>query len=543
MKISERDTRDPMGRRVDIYRLVRYVDSVSFESSSPVSDDDMRELLWQAFAEIGSGNRRLRERDLPVFFGRIERPSENTLYAIGMPEQTQIEACHALQAVAESFGPIVDWGRQVPRDLGAQPFGRYLHGTSIFYADPFVEQPEDPRWEWRSYEVLVEPNRAPRSRLPAIEVEADRFHDPTSWLGLMPAILEMIEEMTGAASYRSLRSAVKRHFGIDVREIDSPDFPHYGILSPGWLTERGCEMTVLLRASLPVELKYVVLAHELAHFTRHFLFVYLNQFVEQASWTAPALEGSYLDMIDEKVGSLRRLEEDANVLASYLLIPPRYPLEAMAAMIHERGRTLSGAELAWRFLQPLFPEGALEGGSWRELDEAQDRLLADLASPDGLDPASPDTLYLAMLSAVLLREEYMAGRKIESVNHDLGALMEAVGNAMEAASDPEGLDQSRLRGRRSGGEEAEISGELSSLRRSLPPIEAESGVMPERLPLAPTSGNPSGEEDGRWRSPLAPELRSENVAEWQAKFPRHTVMLYPFQKPLPKDFEWPTRLD
>lgn len=542
MKVSERDTRDPLGRTVDVYRLVRYVYSICFESSSPIANEEMRELVWRAFSEIGSGNRQLRERDLPVFFGRISGPSENTIYTIGLPERTQIEACHALQEVARSRGRIVDLGRAVPRDIGARPFGRYLHGSSIFYADPFAEQPADRRWEWRSYEIVAVPNRSPRSPLPAIDVEAGRIHDPTSWARLMPAILEMVEEMTGAASYRSLRSAMKGSFGIEVREVESPDFPHYGILSPGWLSERGCEVTVLLRASLPVELKYVVLAHELAHFTRHFLLIYLNQFVEQASWTAPELETSYLDLIDEKVGNLSRLEEDANVLSSYLLIPPRYDLEAMASMISERGRPLSDAELAWRFLQSLFPEGALNEGSWRELDDTRERLVGDLAVPDDLNSASADTLYLAMLRAVLGRDEYMAGTEIESVNKDLSQLTEAIGDVLQDAYGSKGLERSRLR-RGDRAARSTISAELSSLRRSLPPLDAEGQAAPERLPLAPTSGNRSGKADGRWRSPLAPEHHAKTVADWQAEFPFHAVILYPFQKPVSKDFEWPTRLD
>ena len=146
--------------------------------------------------------------------------------------------------------------------------------------------------------------------------------------------------MIGPTSYKSLRLAVKQHFGIKVQEECNSDFARYGSLMTGWIDNRGCPLVIHIRATLP-GLKYIVLAHELAHFTLHFPLLYCGQLIEQLAWSVPELELAYYSIMMRHLhGDPTLIEHDANIFASYFLIPPRYDLTQWQAICLRAARNL-----------------------------------------------------------------------------------------------------------------------------------------------------------------------------------------------------------
>jgi hypothetical protein len=535
MAILERKTRDPGGKLVDVYPHTPFVSAICIRFTKEPSDDDLRGLVFSVFEEIAcSVNRRVRERDLPISLGRFSNRYGDRFVALCLPEVLMVDIHFMFQDAIRALGRIEEISRAAWRDVEARHFGRYANGQFIFYTDPLrPNDQEEQRWEWRSFEVegpkIPPPRRTP---LPAIDFVASPRHDLESWVLLSPQIAEVVSEMHGPSSYGALRRAAKSNFGLQVREVTGSSFPHYGMLTAGWVAEDGCEVTILLRASLPAQLKYVVLAHELAHFVRHFPLVYMNQIAEQVAWVHPRFEGLYGAMVERHLGAPSRLEDDANNFATYLLLPPVFDLDRMASIMFEGGGPVRPEELGWRLLQSLFPDGALNEASWAEIEELQATIQRDLDQRSSIDSDDPQTLQMVMLRALLRRNEEGISAEIQRLNQDLHDLHRDLDPLIARVSDPDAGPSMR---------EAEFDDkgantEFRSQRRLLLPIDGRGDLgRTPRIPICPTSDNRAAATTLNWRSPSHPSHRGKPVAAWQRDFADHTIVLYPFQRPLPLD--------
>jgi hypothetical protein len=534
MATLERKTRDPGGKVVDVYPHIPFVSAICIRFTEEPGEDDLRALVLSVFEEIASSaNRRVRERDLPVSVGRFSNRYGDRFVALCLPEILKVDIHFMFQDAIRALYEIEEISRAAWRDVEARHFGRYANGQFIFYADPLLPfDQEDQRWEWRSFEVerprIPPPTRTP---MPAIDFVAGPRHDLESWVILAPQIAEVVSEMHGPSSYGALRRAAKSHFGLQVREVTGSSFPHYGMLTAGWVAEDGCEVTILLRASLPAQLKYVVLAHELAHFVRHFPFIYMNQVAEQVAWVHPRLEGLYAAMAERHLGAPSRLEDDANNFATYLLLPPVFDLDRMASIMIEGGGPVRPEELGWRLLQSFFPDGALNEASWAEIEELQATIQRDLDQRStGSD--DPQTLQMAMLRALLRRNEEGVSAAIQNINQCLHDLHHDLGLLIARATDLDAVPSMR---------EAEFDDkaantEFRSQRRLLPSLDGRGDLgRTPRIPICPASDNRAAAATLNWRSPAHPSHRGKPVAAWQREFAEHTIALYPFQRPLPLD--------
>jgi hypothetical protein len=536
VRVEERSTPDPGGKTVDVFPPTTHVSAIVLEPAVGFTEEALSDAVLGVLRDLrGSRNRRLRERDFPVYVGAFRTSWGEDLAAIGLPELFESRIHIAFQERVRSIADIRDIGRSAVADVEAMPFARYVGGHIILYGDPFV--PPRARagdLELRSYEV-ASTTTVPARRVPPpqTEIRAGLIHTIESWQKLGPAIVDFVGEMFGAASYRSLRLTVQNHFGIGVIEERDPAFPRYGSINTGWFTDDGgVRVDIRLRAALPPELKYVTLAHELSHYLLHFPLLYCGQLVEELSWYAPPLETWFGEIVSEHIGEgLSDLERDANTFTSYFLIPPRYDTAQMASLIFEGDRPPTPEELAWRFLQPLFPDRTAAQYSWRNLDEMRDAVTTETALAS-INAAEPDTLYFTALQALLRRETPDAADLREAVQSRVKLVYDRVFAELEDATDRDGtIDPAVLLNRISGRRKEPVIGtELGASRQLLAPRSGKATQDTRRLPLAPRSSRDRAMVSGRWlRVDAADQPRP--VAAWQDAFSDRVIALYPYGRP------------
>ena len=520
MRPQHRATTDPGGRIVDVYPSGLTLEVIAVPAET-VTDDLLRSVvldILRSIREIPSAQ--LRERDFPIFICKWEVYGKQ-LAGIGLPKRFAVHLYHLFQERLRAVTVIEDSGRSSVIDVGAEPFAFYEHGKLVIYVDPFAVADEGVYGtdiELRSAEFAATRASAER-RLPLLRVRdsGPSRHSIQTWEDLRLDVLRFIWETLDPGTFTSLRRAVTEQFGISIRLGSTAAAGRHGSISIGWLSadDRASEVSILVNKELPGELKYVVLAHELAHYVLHFPLVLAGQLIEQLSWLNPLFEYWYMAQFRQTFGNNQSLEAQANALGSYLLIPPQYSLEKMSAMILEGATPYSADELAWRFLAQFFPERSSVDYSWYNMNEMRKQAKRELAWARSLNTLNVETLYGLMLSATL--ERGSASSK-ESTSAIVDAILEFWNYVMEylgSGAQPVCYDT-----------EAHGTVQLDAAddsRQILAPVNGER-TDARRLPLVPSG---TKRPFVRWRSVLNPSAQPRTIDEWRARYPSWAVTLYP----------------
>lgn len=520
-----RPTLDPGGKQVDILPEPEYLSTIVYRTTVDVGRERFRDVLLGALRELRGGPKRVTDREFVVWFGSVSN-EYGDFDVVGLPEVFLSEIHLRLgQALSLAFGHAEESGRRALVDVGAAPLLRWDHGRIVVYEDAFSSPAPDSTGstgdeEKRSYEYEVRADRErPRTPLPEVGPLAADRHTLSSWNADRLAMFDVIADMIEATSYRSLRRFITTSCGIRVVEERDAGFTRYGMTHLGWYQNDGMRVTIRLRRNLPTSLRYVILAHELSHYLLHFPLLVAGQIAEQLSWSDPGYEQRYRSHIAACIpGGLPAVEASANYFASYLLLPAWLDNSSVSDHIVEGTQCLSRAEMNWRLLQPLFPDGT-PVRSWTDRATRAAAMRDELALYRSLNDLEGTTLYEIMVAAVNGRLSKHAAATRREVLEGVGRLYDRVADDIGASDfepdpgsatvDPDRQDTSLVR---------EI---LPALRPEGPPARS------PRLPLVPAGqgGRPSTE----WYAVTLPHDPPRTVAEWRASHPAEAVVLYPYQ--------------
>jgi hypothetical protein len=516
MKIKTRGAPDPGGKVVDIFPADGLLTLILFVAGSDTTREALAARVVAALRDLAeSGSRILSDRDMPVWFVQVaEREEIPALTGVGFPARM---ASKVFLRLLEPLSRMDDFwlaeGGQL-EELDATPLLRYWHKRVIAYSDPMAapEPRPDGVDELRSADV---PGRLlRRGSTPAVgsPTQETTDHSVTSWADLSSETETWVQELLQPLSYAGLRRMIEQ-LGIAVHEEPNlASVGKYGSLRTGWrFGGETCSLRILLAPHHHDDLKYMILAHELGHYCRHFPLLYHAQLVEELSWAFPEVRLLYELLVDLKLTYANiSLEDDANTFASSLLIPPRV-LHTDVSSIFVRDRPLRGEELIFMGLQRLFP-GRRERYQALSLDEL--RAAADEGTSRGdLASADDSSLYADMLRASLARmdgaDTQMSEGVAEAIAEVVGIHSRHLRQWFEEAADT-GPENRRAWWQRLLLElevdqiappphdmEAEL--EAGGRKVVVPPLDWDGSSLYPCLPLIPASYNLDGAPDGDWR--------------------------------------------
>jgi hypothetical protein len=524
-----RITRDVSGRQVDVYPAAEDTRlSVLLLDTRRANESLLRYDVFAVMNSISMCESRLRNRDFPVYLCKWTGGGRRRV-GIGLPSIFPTKLHLMFQGLIRADIGIIEIGEGLAFDVGAQPFMLYNHGKLIAYGDPFDGIPicPDDRIEIRSAEFKAPaPKKAGRFPLPKIRWSAPERHSVETWQEIRQDILKFIWSTRGPGTFLSLRREMKEQFGIAVKVLPTSVAGQQGWTSAGWVSRENqdCTVTVYVNKDLPDQAKYVVLAHELAHYAVHFPVLLAGRITEQVSWLVPHAGCLFRNAYERYLGTGEQLEEQADLLAVHLLVPPRNSAVAMSRFVSVAGGQapygddrISADVVTWIQLTDLFPERSSVRYSWHnynEMVEVAEREIAWARSPEAANDA---TLYGRMLCAALRREDPDAKRKSQRINRAIFDFWEQIDDVSELFAVC-GQDHSEVGGlpyldHRSG--HGELLGPISGERENAP-----------RIPLVPASPR---RLDGPWVNVLDPRQKPASVAEWRQRYPAFAVALYPAQ--------------
>lgn len=521
-QVTRRPTTDPGGKLVDVYTANPYLSGICLHVTGQEFKDSVRALLLNHLRKLStSPNSRRRDRNFSIFYGEFVNRLGQQLVMTGLPDRFDSNLAIKIQTEVSKIGTIVEVGRSEAADVNAAPLLRYEHGHLIAYVDPFlpVGHPLLGRdVELRSYEYVAT-STGPKRQYPMSVTRSrkSRLHSIDSWERERLDIMHFIYDTIEPESFLALKRHTKKSFGITVIEEVADTERRYGSIAIDWVdNDQNVEVSIYVNRALHSSLKYVVLAHELAHYVLHFPLLLFGQMVEQLSWETPAIERTYGQLVSHILGDdRRRLEYQANAFASYFLIPPQCDHDRLASITCEGGRVPSGEELAWRFLQRFFPDRAHVEYSWHNWDEMFQRAQEELESADGLNAAGDDSLFLSLLSATSRRSSQEIHELSRAIDKKILQLGRRVANLHKGASVGRLDDESRLN--------LNIQSELRNSRKVV--RSREGGPRSRCRPLVPSSGSRK-----KWSGVLDNSLPPASLADWQQRCPDDTLLLYEHMK-------------
>lgn len=527
--------RDPGGKPVDRVPAPRRLWVWSYDPAPENERGAVQALVVELlFLLAQAGNRRVREREFVVWWGETVSLGQ-PIRTIGLPERFDHRAARVLQPLVRLAGQI-DHGAYAFADANAAPLAAYDRGRVVTYTDAFASPGSVGGAELRSAEVVLPAPpalaREPLSRLPARHgplYSLERWHESRE------EVLDSIGALIGPSSYASLHAVITEDLGITVETRPAAALGAFGRVRTGWLEPLADEapavpVRIELQRGLPTALRYVVLAHELAHFLLHFPVLLVDQLVEQISWDMPVVEEVWEARLASMLPPHDDLERNADQLAVNLLIPPRwFPLERMAGhMTHTGFGQPDPRHLIWHFLQALFPDTAGMEFSWHNWEEHERRAAAQIRGQQGV-PLDGQTLFGRMLSAALANEDATATALQERVGTAIAAacigMLDALVELTSIGDTARGARAEQMLDELSGRARPELPQELVGLsgdRRLLAALTGDPRAR--RLPLIP--------KRTRWACPLRPDLPAD-LATWRRRYPDHAMVLYCDPPPLP----------
>jgi hypothetical protein len=544
MAIRTKPDPDPGGKAVDVYDPVEFLRTLVFNYGEELKPALVR-LLLNALVDISHArSKRVRDRDLPVRIGEYTNSLDMRLLIIGLPYDLHSPAFKIIYDALSKHPTFIEVNSSSTTDFNPKPFVRYNYGKFIWYADPFtrgdeVRPPREPKisFEIRGCELKRKTARKPYHAPEPPEHRAPKRHSEKEWAENRVHILRFVESLKDACGYKRLVKIIHDNFGIFVYEENSPEFAQYGLIRlSSSFDDKPVAVRILIQRNLDDRLKYVVLAHELAHYVLHFPMLLLSQLIEQLSWAIPELEQYYLQLISTgQPTPLEQIEEEADDLASFFLIPPWIrPLKKITGMILEGRRSPSPEEMVWRFLQPLFPEDQFAEFGWNDLDEIRARALRDSIRVASGGEDAPKSLFYRMLGAILRVEKGMLEEITEPqpradwVYENMQQVLQEIGNRdpKDARSFLKGLSDRNAFAE--GNTRTDFAWSNASFCRELVPPLIWNGIdLYPRTPLDPALYNPAGLAEGDWKiRAYQAESPAGTLQEWREWKPDHGLVLY-----------------
>ena len=547
--IRTRDEPDPLGNPVDIFPEVKLVRVIAFENSQRRSAASLLPRIVDVLFKIRAAtNKRLRESQFPVWAGVSTNSLGLNLLSISVPDPLDhrlfkefFDEFHTDETYRES-------GAYLLRDTGGVPIARYLQGKVIIYADPFdvphevaallAKHPD--LIECRSWEsVPTKKQKSPYDAVRKPSHTSPQLHNLEVWYENHTAMLEFLTSLKSPCGYKRLRTIARDNFGIGVFEESSPEFLKFGCIRLGWLQkDQTASVRILINKYLNDKLKYIVLAHELSHYCLHFEMLLMGQIVEEAAWFDPQVEIFYQSLLHKHAGLISKMELDADELASFFLLPPwMYPMKKLSDDMFEAGQSPSPEELAWRFLQPLFPDSEMQEYSWANWSAMKQKMVNEMADV-AFNQHDNSSLYASLLRAALRRERGETAR--EEVEDLLTQLFEEFVLRLMMltqpgpGSNPENIE--RLVATLTDEDQSLKLSELGLnatdfLKEIVPPLNF-SGSHPwfPKIPLVPASYNPEGRRDGDWwYLPRGSDSVAGTVTEWLTHKNGYGLVLYRYE--------------
>jgi len=511
------------GRIVDLYPAKSLI-SVIVLSAETVSESALYGAVLEVMRSIRqSSSPRLRERDFSVFLCRWTVHDGKRCVGIGLPHKFDDRLRGLFVRRISSLAPIEEISESVAQDVGATPLARYVCGNLVVYVSPLDTNVTNEQYgadvELRSAELIEQPRQERRMyALPKVRENKPQRHSIDTWNKLRPEIMEFVGQTIEPAGFTLLRKVLKEQCGIDVRLDSTSAAGRHGAIATDWMTadDQSCEVTIFINRDLSDQFRFVVLAHELAHYVLHFPLLLVSQLVEQLSWTAPDLERRYQYEFHRSFGSGLDLEEQANAYASELLIPPKYPLQWLSGHMREHAGSVSADELAWRFLGGFFPERSSTDYSFRNYEEMQEHAQQEISWATDFNALSVDTLYRVMLNATIKRESPEFKRLSSRVNTAVFDLWHNLPTILDLNS---ASNTNMMAGSNSAMTTLDPS---ATSRQILAPLEGDPDTA-LRLPLVPARASKGSQ---RWLSVLDPAEPRRLVAEWQNRYPSYAITLY-----------------
>jgi hypothetical protein len=510
--VERRALPDPAGKPVDRHITPELGIMLAYNEARAPSRDEFLELVLVRMKRVRASTvKRVRERDFSIWYGRFTSSHGDDLVALMLPYELDIRVYRCFSDLTR-LPAFVEQGNSATRDAHAAPLARYEHGTLVAYLPPTQADGERADGvEARSASVQAPPTSSSRHVLVVPDYVAPRRHDLDSWREAHSAALRWVWDCGAPGTYSRLRKIVDASFGVTVRE--HPTLPNggFGMLQTSWMdAQETVPVNILIRADLSRDLKYVVLAHEFAHFVLHFPMIRKAQQFEDIARLVPEI---MLLLAQSMHRHLPRdtMELHADVFACNLLIPARVDFQRWAEFITEGHEPVTAEEHAWRYLTRLFPDTAGRPDGWSEYHEMREMARLDLAT---VRRHTPERLFEQMLQAMIFR---ISGRA-EELSKTVGLGMRAVIAEMEELTGELPLDaaQARRIARNrlaDGGADAiefRGAGEYESIRPRA--IDCEGPF--QFVALVPTPDNVRGRRDGRWIDHHHPSDGAVTIADW-----------------------------
>jgi hypothetical protein len=552
MKLKTRGAPDFGGRVVDIFPAEGSVNLILFTAGPDTDRDALSARAVALLRELAaSGKPVLSDRDFPVWFVQVaERAEIPALTGLAVPARMSSKVFPRLRDPLAQMDEFRLSEHGDLENLDAEPLLRYSHGSVIAYVDPLEAASDslpDGVDELRSAEVPAHVTpRSSGSGAEPLTAQGPREHSLESWARVSSQMEEWIDELWEPVSYAALRRMATEQLGIAVHdEPDAASVGKYGCIRTGWrFAGETCSVRILLAPHHHDDLKYAILAHELGHYCHHFPLLHHAQLVEELSWGVPEVRLLYDMLVDWKItyAGVNLLEDDADVFASTLLVPPRYlPAADWASGVFSRDRPLRAEEVIFNAMQRLFP-GRRERFTAMSLDELRAAAQEETTRRD-LASADDDSIYSSMLRACLAREDGVAPGLEAGVADGIADVVQIHNRHIEqwfaesAGEDPEDrrvwwqrvlleldVDQVALP---PGDTDAEI--ESGARKVVLPPLGWDGISLYPSLPLHPESYNLEGAPDNDWRCLIDERQPPGTVDEWRAAWPEHGMVLYRFE--------------
>lgn len=528
MRLVTRKTSDPHGRTVDRYIEDQIVTVLALEPSTNDVRGQLYQLTLRAFSRIAqSSSARMRQRKFTVCYCEWQVRDDFAAVGIALPGRVDAQVFAYFYEEVKAGFSMLDSGESHLNDVGGQPMLRYEDTQVIEYVSGAAASPRaDYVAEVRSFEFYL-PSRRTRtdsSAVPKVRTKAPVAHSIQTWQDLRLDVLRFFFDMTFPLNYSTLRKAMRDQFGLVSIEAPTHVVGHHGYISVDWISklDKECEVAIVVAKELPVELKYFVLAHELAHYALHFPLIYAAQEAEQLAWLRPSLDRAFNSIVERVLPDRQILEDAANELASYAVLPEWY--DRNFDFILDVDRTPTTAQMMWGALQSFFPD-TRENNDFTmfrtraEMLEREGRELVRAARPDS---AHPGSIYETVLAAALRR----AQRSAEVRNHKISTSIHDVVQEWRGAANSE-VDLVTS-GNSNSAQQVHLMPADPRPDRTLTPPLAPRNEEARRWPIVPTNSKLS-----QWRSVLDPALPARDIAEWRAYRPDFFVVAYP-RKKLPR---------
>jgi len=545
-----------------------------FEYSEQLDQEELKSRILQALETIKTDKKkRVREAGFSIWVGRTINSKKTKLFTISISEPLDENIVRQFYNKFRDEDSYLECSVYYLKDTGGEPFARYFKGTIIVYCDPFLKKedftpekygltpPFEPRsWELvqvnKEKEIFIKPDLPKRvANFSALSGDpTEKRHNLELWQENKEIIFDFLLNLKHPCGYKQLKNILMKYFGIGVFEESDKDFGRFGCIRLGWMNDsnKSSHVRILINNTLDEKLKYVVLAHELAHYIRHFPLLLVGQLVEEQAWVMPEIEHYYNYLMSTEYADLpRKIEQDAFEVASFFLICPwMHPITKVSSAVIERGEHPVVHELIWRFLQPYFPQKAGERTSWTNYDNIKNRAKEDLTkimkSPHGNEESLFESYYSASLS---MEDRVFSGEFIhheieESTLEIYQKVLDLLTSTMlmstpDARNHIKNQLKKSVEKRKSAGDGDKYEYLLSEIgfhnksfgREIVPPLEKlDKTHIPRRVPLVPATYNINDDIEGDWlfleQLDKSPGM---TLDEWRNHRPQFAFVLYRFE--------------